>query len=194
MEGYGLDGLPPPSPPPPIASPPSPPRLPAIASPPPSTPRHHRLPQPSPPPPSPPPPSPPPALAGAFVSLVSCCFACGCVLELVVCRVRFARVSCPRLRFGRFKMQVGHVDTSSTNTTRLTVGPRATIFWLVGTVPCVTTQDSLRRSGFFPTTNPTTLSLSYLIFPKIIRIRRLVHYDWGAGRGSRDAANSSGLD
>ena len=32
---------------------------------------------------------------GAFVS---CCFACGCVLELVVCRVRFARVSCPRLR------------------------------------------------------------------------------------------------
>ena len=26
---------------------------------------------------------------GAFVS---CCFACGCVLELVVCRVRFARV------------------------------------------------------------------------------------------------------
>ena len=34
---------------------------------------------------------------GAFVS---CCFACGCVLELVVCRVRFARVSCPWLRFG----------------------------------------------------------------------------------------------
>ena len=33
---------------------------------------------------------------GAFVS---CCFACGCVLKLVVCRVRFARVSCPRLRF-----------------------------------------------------------------------------------------------
>ena len=33
---------------------------------------------------------------GAFVA---CCFACGCVLELVVCRVRFARVSCPRLRF-----------------------------------------------------------------------------------------------
>ena len=32
---------------------------------------------------------------GAFVS---CCFACGCVLELVVCRVRFARVSCPWLR------------------------------------------------------------------------------------------------
>ena len=35
-------------------------------------------------------------LRGAFVG---CCFACGCVLELVVCRVRFARVSCPRLRF-----------------------------------------------------------------------------------------------
>ena len=34
---------------------------------------------------------------GAFVS---CWFACGCVLELAVCRVRFARVSCPRLRFG----------------------------------------------------------------------------------------------
>ena len=27
------------------------------------------------------------------------CFACDCVLELVVCRVRFARVSCPWLRF-----------------------------------------------------------------------------------------------
>ena len=26
-------------------------------------------------------------------------FACGCVLERVVCRVRFARVSCPWLRF-----------------------------------------------------------------------------------------------
>ena len=34
---------------------------------------------------------------GAFSVL--CCFACGCLLELVVCRVRFARVSCPRLRF-----------------------------------------------------------------------------------------------
>ena len=34
---------------------------------------------------------------GAFVS---CCFACGCVLELVVCRVRFARASC--LSAGRF--------------------------------------------------------------------------------------------
>ena len=30
---------------------------------------------------------------------MSCCLACGCVLELVVCRVRFARVSCPCLRF-----------------------------------------------------------------------------------------------
>ena len=29
---------------------------------------------------------------GAFAG---CCFACGCVLELIVCRVRFARVSCP---------------------------------------------------------------------------------------------------
>ena len=28
-------------------------------------------------------------------------FACGCVLERVVCRVRFARVSCPWLRFER---------------------------------------------------------------------------------------------
>ena len=28
------------------------------------------------------------------------CSACGLVLELEVCRVRFARVSCPRLRFG----------------------------------------------------------------------------------------------
>ena len=32
-------------------------------------------------------------------AFVGSCFACGCVLELVVCRVRFARVSCPRLRF-----------------------------------------------------------------------------------------------
>ena len=36
-----------------------------------------------------------------LVAFVCCCFACDCVLELVVCRVRFARVSCPRLRFGR---------------------------------------------------------------------------------------------
>ena len=35
-----------------------------------------------------------------WVAFVCCCFACDCVLELVVCRVRFARVSCPRLRFG----------------------------------------------------------------------------------------------
>ena len=36
---------------------------------------------------------------GAFVGCT--CFAFGCVpVELVVCRVRFARVSCPRLRFG----------------------------------------------------------------------------------------------
>ena len=34
-----------------------------------------------------------------LVAFVCCCFACDCVLELVVCRVRFARVSCPRLRF-----------------------------------------------------------------------------------------------
>ena len=33
---------------------------------------------------------------GAFVG---CCFVCGCVLELVVCRVRYARVSCSRFRF-----------------------------------------------------------------------------------------------
>ena len=36
-----------------------------------------------------------------LVAFVCCCFACDCVLELVVCRVRFARVSCPRLRFGK---------------------------------------------------------------------------------------------
>ena len=35
-----------------------------------------------------------------WVAFVCCCFACDCVLELVVCRVRFARVSCPWLRFG----------------------------------------------------------------------------------------------
>ena len=34
-----------------------------------------------------------------MVAFVCCCFACDCVLELV-CRVRFARVSCPWLRFG----------------------------------------------------------------------------------------------
>ena len=36
-------------------------------------------------------------------SFVSCCFACavsGRVLELIVCWVRFARVSCQWLRFG----------------------------------------------------------------------------------------------
>ena len=35
-----------------------------------------------------------------WVAFVCCCFACDCVLELVVCRVRFARVFCPWLRFG----------------------------------------------------------------------------------------------
>ena len=35
-----------------------------------------------------------------LVAFVCCCFACDCVLELVVCRVRFARnVFCPWLRF-----------------------------------------------------------------------------------------------
>ena len=34
-----------------------------------------------------------------WCAFVSCCFACGCVLELVVCCVRFARVSCPWLSF-----------------------------------------------------------------------------------------------
>ena len=34
-----------------------------------------------------------------WVAFVCCCFACDCVLELAVCRVRFARVSCPWLRF-----------------------------------------------------------------------------------------------
>ena len=37
---------------------------------------------------------------GSWVAFVCCCFACDCVLELVVCRVRFARVFCPWLRFG----------------------------------------------------------------------------------------------
>ena len=35
-----------------------------------------------------------------WVAFVCCCFVCDCVLELV-CRVRFARVSCPWLRFCR---------------------------------------------------------------------------------------------
>ena len=35
-----------------------------------------------------------------WVAFVCRCFACDCVLELV-CRVRFARVSCPWLRFGK---------------------------------------------------------------------------------------------
>ena len=34
-----------------------------------------------------------------WVAFVGGCFACGCVLERVVFRVRFARVSCPWLRF-----------------------------------------------------------------------------------------------
>ena len=36
-----------------------------------------------------------------WVAFVGGCFACGCVLERVVFRVRFARVSCPWLRFDR---------------------------------------------------------------------------------------------
>ena len=32
--------------------------------------------------------------------------ACGLVLELEVCRVRFARVSCPRLRWGSNRILV----------------------------------------------------------------------------------------
>ena len=38
-----------------------------------------------------------------WVAFVCCCFACDCVLELVVCRVRFARVSCPWLIFATSK-------------------------------------------------------------------------------------------
>ena len=41
-----------------------------------------------------------------WVAFVCCCFACDCVLELVVCRVRFARVSCPWLRFEVYGAQV----------------------------------------------------------------------------------------
>ena len=48
---------------------------------------------------------------GAFVS---CCFACGCVLELVVCRVRFARVSCPRLRFAPPPYTLSHNTQGTT--------------------------------------------------------------------------------
>ena len=44
---------------------------------------------------------------GCVAAFVGCCFACGCVLELVVCRVRFARVSCPRLRFVRINTVPG---------------------------------------------------------------------------------------
>ena len=32
-----------------------------------------------------------------WAAFVCCCFACDCVLELVVCQVRFARVFCPWL-------------------------------------------------------------------------------------------------
>ena len=39
------------------------------------------------------------SVRGLQKQFVGCCFACGCVLELVECRVRFARGSCPRLRF-----------------------------------------------------------------------------------------------
>ena len=47
-----------------------------------------------------------------WVAFVCCCFACDCVLELVVCRVRFARVSCPRLRFGNSWAPWGSVQFS----------------------------------------------------------------------------------
>ena len=33
-----------------------------------------------------------------WVAFVCCCIACDCVIELVVCLVRFARVSCPWLK------------------------------------------------------------------------------------------------
>ena len=39
------------------------------------------------------------AFVNRQLAFVGCCFACGCVLERVVFRVRFARVSCPWLRF-----------------------------------------------------------------------------------------------
>ena len=39
---------------------------------------------------------------GCVRELLFCVWFSGCVLELVVCRVRFARVSCPCLRFGFF--------------------------------------------------------------------------------------------
>ena len=45
-----------------------------------------------------------------WVAFVCCCFACDCVLELVVCRVRFARVSCPWLRFEYACLTVQHQD------------------------------------------------------------------------------------
>ena len=67
-----------------------------------------------------------------WVAFVCCCFACDCVLELVVCRVRFARVSCPWLRFGRLgrhhlhtwsrtRRPIGHIrDGEITHLTQVT--------------------------------------------------------------------------
>ena len=48
-----------------------------------------------------------------LVAFVCCCFACDCVLELVVCRVRFARVSCPRLRFAVPTQTQRHTRTTT---------------------------------------------------------------------------------
>ena len=46
---------------------------------------------------------------GCIRVIVCCCFACDCVLELVVCRVRFARVSCPWLRWGDHPPPLPHM-------------------------------------------------------------------------------------
>ena len=49
-----------------------------------------------------------------WVAFVGGCFACGCVLERVVFRVRFARVSCPWLRFERVPSTVPCVSIQLT--------------------------------------------------------------------------------
>ena len=71
-----------------------------------------------------------------WVAFVGGCFACGCVLERVVFRVRFARVSCPWLRFDVLHepfVGLRH-NAAAAHITLEVVGPHAhvTLFNLLG--------------------------------------------------------------
>ena len=64
-----------------------------------------------------------------WIAFVCCCFACDCVLELVVCRVRFARVSCPRLRFNKISITKPELAAETwTHTRALGSAPNVAIY------------------------------------------------------------------